>query len=202
MKKQMTVLMAVAIFMVIGCAAKQPANKGLGYTEAPNTTPVAISTQVMAENTPEIQIFFSPYDDCIKPWTETIAKCSSYVYVSCFGITNKEITDELCKKAKAGIHVIVCTDKMQAGNKTAKLREAELRAAGAEYVIKKIQVLEHNKMMFGKSIDGNQYAITGSYNISGNAQSQDNNLQLFHDTNITNKVKAAIERIYNRDKIK
>ena len=147
-----------------------------------------------------VEIYFSPYDDCVQPWTETIVKCSSYVYVSCFGITNKEISDALCVKARTGVRVIVCTDKMQAGNKTAKLREIELRAAGVEYVIKKIQVLEHNKMMFGRSIDGKQYAITGSYNISGNAQSQDNNLQLFQDTYITNKVKAAIERIYNRDK--
>lgn len=154
------------------------------------------------KNGSQIEVYFSPYDNCEKPWVDTIMKASSYVYVSCFGLTNGNITKALCDVSKKGIKVIVCTDKMQAGNKTALIREQELRQAGAEYVIKKIQVLEHNKMLFVRTIEGDQYAIIGSWNLSGNAQPQDNSIVVIKDKNITDKVKLAIERIYNRDKVK
>lgn len=168
-----------------------------------NMTPEELSnetnrvlTSTVAIEAISINVFFSPYDDCEKPWIDTIMKASSYVYVSCFGITNPNITKALCDKSKAGIKVIVCTDKMQAGNKTAKLREQELKAAGAEYVIKKKQVLEHNKMV----VVDDRYAIIGSWNLSGNAQPQDNGIVVFDYPYIANKAKIAIERIYKRDK--
>jgi len=145
-----------------------------------------------------IEVYFSPYDDCEKQWIETITKASSYVYVSCFGITNANITKALCDKSKAGIKVILCTDKMQSGNKTAKIREQELKIAGAEYVIKKKQVLEHNKMI----VVDDRYAIIGSWNLSGNAQPQDNSITVFDYPYIACKVRNAIERIYNRDNVK
>ena len=143
-----------------------------------------------------VEIYFSPYDNCEKSWVDTIVKASSYVYVSCFGITNENITKALCDKSKKGIKVIVCTDKMQAGNKTALIRGQELKAAGAEYIIKKIQVLEHNKMV----VVDDKYCIIGSWNLSGNAQSQDNSIAVFDNKTVATKVKTAILRIYQRDK--
>ena len=155
-----------------------------------------VLSSTVATATISIEVFFSPYDNCEKPWIDTIMKTSSYVYVSCFGITNQNITKALCDQSKKGIKVIVCTDKMQAGNKTAKIREQELKTAGAEYIIKKKQVLEHNKMV----VVDDKYAIIGSWNLSGNAQPQDNSIVLFNYPYIAGKVRQAIERIYIRDK--
>jgi len=152
------------------------------------------------KNGSQVDVYFSPYDDCEKPYIDTIIKASSYVYVSCFGLTNPNITKALCDVSKKGIKVIVCTDRMMAGGKMALVREQELRSAGAEYIVKKKQVLEHNKMLFVMTKEGDQYAIIGSWNLSGNSQSQDNSMVVIKDKNITNKVRDAILRIYHRDK--
>jgi len=145
----------------------------------------------------DISVYFSPYDDCEKQWIDIITKASSYVYVSCFGITNQNITNALCEVKKRGINVIVCTDKMQAGNKTAKLREEQFKQNNIPYIIKKKQVLEHNKMI---AVD-DKHGIIGSWNLSGNAQPQDNSIVVFTNcSSLVITIRKAIERIYNRDK--
>ena len=47
-----------------------------------------------------------------------------------------------------------------------------------------------------------RYAIIGSWNLSGNAQPQDNSITVFDYPYIACKVRNAIERIYNRDNVK
>ena len=212
MRKTVLVTILVAVMSLTGCAREliKPADlqaeskmelaKKIEPVIPANPHPETASMKPVIEPSINVlisvDVFFSPYDDCEKQWIETITKASSYVYVSCFGLTNANITKALCDKSKAGVKVILCTDKMQAGNKTAKIREQELRTAGAAYVIKKKQVLEHNKMI----VVDDKYAIIGSWNLSGNAQPQDNSIAVFDNPYIANKVKNAIERIYVRDK--
>lgn len=149
----------------------------------------------------QVEVYFSPYEDCEKQWLDIIVSASSYVYISCFGITNPNITSALINKQKSGVKVLVCEDKMQSGNKYDK--KQELISNGVEVVVKKIQLLEHNKCIV---VDDGKGIIIGSWNLSGSnpkrgAQAQDNSIVVIKNSSrIGIKTRDAILRIYKRDK--
>lgn len=143
----------------------------------------------------ETKVYFSPYDDGEAQWISVIDSAKEYIAISCFGITNKNITAKLIEKQKAGVKVTLCDDRRSSMGRSDTCNV--LRNAGVDVVIKKTWVLEHNKMIV---VDGKN-AIIGSWNLSGNAQAQDNSLAVFTDEPvIAEQVKAAIDRIYKRDK--
>jgi len=143
------------------------------------------------------KLYFSPYDDCEQVWVDNIIKASSYVYISCFGISNDRICQTLVDRSSAGIRILICTDRLQSGHKKSKEWRKRLESVGVEYVVKRTGVFEHNKMAV---IDDN-IVIIGSWNLSGSAQSQDNSIVVITGNQIdARQVKYAIERIYRRDK--
>jgi phosphatidylserine/phosphatidylglycerophosphate/cardiolipin synthase-like enzyme len=116
------------------------------------------------------------------------------ITLSCFGITNKRLGAILREKSRQGVKVLVLEDKMQSGGR-ADIHE-ELIADGVEVVIKKTTALEHNKMVV---VDG-KTAIIGSWNLSGNAQKQDNSMVITTDKAVVASAQEAMDRIYRRDK--
>jgi phosphatidylserine/phosphatidylglycerophosphate/cardiolipin synthase-like enzyme len=90
---------------------------------------------------------------------------------------------------------MLCLDKIQSAGSSSK--HNQLEDAGADVVIKKSSVLEHNKFCV---IDG-KMVIMGSWNYSANAQKQDNStVEITSCSSIIDKFENAFERIYNRDK--
>lgn len=151
-----------------------------------------LSTQSFAS----VDVYFSPENNCEVQFVSLINKAHHSIKISCFGITNANIYSAILAAFKRGVKVLICEDKMQAGGKHDLSKT--IKAAGIEDVIKKVQVLEHNKIL---SVDGMD-AIIGSWNLSENAQSQDNSIVVFqNEPEIVSQIDAAIERIYKRDKI-
>lgn len=142
-----------------------------------------------------IDAYFSPYDDLERQWIEVIDSAHESIKISCFGLTNENIYNALIKKRSEGLSVLVLEDKMQSGSRHDK--RDSMKRNRIEVVVKKVQVLEHNKMIV---IDG-KTAIVGSWNLSGNAQKQDNSIVVMaNEPELAKRVDAAIERIHERDK--
>jgi phosphatidylserine/phosphatidylglycerophosphate/cardiolipin synthase-like enzyme len=143
----------------------------------------------------KVEAYFSPYDNVETVVVNRLDGAKEYVKCSLYGITNKKITETLIKKISEGVSVMLCLDKIQSSGGSSKHKELE--KAGADVVIKKSSVLEHNKFCV---IDG-KIVIMGSWNFSANAQKQDNStVEITACSNIIDKFEAAFERIYNRDK--
>lgn len=144
----------------------------------------------------DIRVGFSPYDDLEEEWLGVINTATKEIKISAFGLTNERIFNALVKKRQEGVKILVCEDKMQSGSKH-DLRD-RMKKEKIEVVVKKIQVLEHNKMI---EVD-QKNAIIGSWNLSNNAQNQDNSITVFMDEpEVAKQVSKAIDRIYARDKI-
>lgn len=143
-----------------------------------------------------VAVYFSPENNCEAQFVNLINKAQHTIKISCFGITNTNIYNAILAAHKRGVQVLICEDKMQAAGKSDKSKE--MPSDGIEDVIKKTAVLEHNKMLV---VDGND-TIIGSWNLSQNAQSQDNSIVVFQDEPvIAAQATAAITKIYQRDKI-
>jgi len=138
---------------------------------------------------------FSPYQNCEDVWVNVIDSAKQDIVISCFGLTNRRIGDRLIAKHKEGVKVLVLTDKRQSSSKYDLAQE--LSKNGIEVVVKKTTALEHNKMM----VVDNKFGILGSWNLSGNAQKQDNSLIVTDEESIVAQMSYAMDRIYKRDKV-
>jgi phosphatidylserine/phosphatidylglycerophosphate/cardiolipin synthase-like enzyme len=138
--------------------------------------------------------YFSPYDDCERICITQLDHATKEVLISCYGLENKAIAKELRKLRRRHVAVRICVDKTQSAGKADQTHL--LKRTGIEVVVKPEHVLEHNKFVV---IDG-RTVLTGSYNFSGSAEKQDNNLVVITgEPAVTAKYKAAWLRIHNRD---
>lgn len=141
-----------------------------------------------------VQAYFSPYDNIESLVVNRLSDAKETVNCSLYGITNRAITDSLIKLVKDGKNVTLCLDKMQSAGKSSA--HHTLRKAGVDIVIKKINVLEHNKFC----VIDDERVLMGSWNYSGNAQAQDNSLiDLSGCDDVVKQFKEAFTRIYERD---
>ena len=141
-----------------------------------------------------VEAYFSPYDNIENQWVDMIDSAKDSIRISCFGLTNERIYQALVRKRVEGVRVLVCIDKLQSSSKHSL--DEELTDNDVEVVIKPRQVLEHNKMIV---VDG-KHAIIGSWNLSGNAQAQDNSVVVMIDEpRLAKQVEEAIAWIYERD---
>lgn len=149
------------------------------------------ASAVFAKSTP----YFSPYDDCQQVCISNLDTAKKTVLISCYGLTNQPIADELVKLHDRGVNVRICVDKTQSAGRNDKTKT--LASKGIEVVVKPVAVLEHNKFMV---IDQTE-VMTGSFNFTASACKQDNNLVVITDEpTVVEKYRAAWVRIHDRDK--
>jgi phosphatidylserine/phosphatidylglycerophosphate/cardiolipin synthase-like enzyme len=144
-----------------------------------------------------VEAVFSPHDNVEKIVVQRLSEANESIKCSLYGITNRAITDVLKQKMTDGVKVTLCLDKTQSAGKSSTHRE--LKTAGADVVVKKSAVLEHNKFCI---IDDTR-VIMGSWNYSASAQKQDNSMVDLSGADcagIVGDFQAAFERIYERDK--
>lgn len=152
---------------------------------------VILSTNSFAS----VTVYFSPRQNCEAPFVQLIENAKKIIRISCFGLTNTNIYKALQDAHKRGVKILVCEDKMQSGGK--KDFSHQMAKDGIENVIKKTHVLEHNKVITVDGTDG----IIGSWNLSGNAQAQDNGIVVFKDEKaFVAQIDDDIDFIYKRDK--
>jgi phosphatidylserine/phosphatidylglycerophosphate/cardiolipin synthase-like enzyme len=147
-----------------------------------------------AGDAPATEALFSPADNLEAAWIYVINTAKKTIHISCFGITNDNIANALIDKDLSGVEVVVCCDKLQSYARGSDIDK--LRANGVEVIIKQTSTLEHNKMIAVDGVNG----VIGSYNLSENAQEQDNSIVLFWRTpEQVKKIEAVWRAIYDRD---
>jgi phosphatidylserine/phosphatidylglycerophosphate/cardiolipin synthase-like enzyme len=156
---------------------------------------LCLTSSAYAECT--VEAYFSPYDDIEGLIADKLKVAGESIRCSLYGITNSRITEVLIDRVSSGIDMKLCLDKTQSAGKHSTHKE--LKEAGAEVVIKKIGILEHNKFC----VIDNKTVIMGSWNFSNSAQKQDNSIAVISGcSNVVNKFEKAFMRIYRRDKDK
>ncbi len=118
----------------------------------------------------DVQSFFSPSDDCERIIMNYIDSAKSQIRISMYAFTSFPIANKLISVSKRVPDIIVFCDNTQSSNNPEAL--GLLQQAHIKVRIKQSKVLEHNKIMM---ID-NRIILTGSYNWSKSAKTQDNNL--------------------------
>lgn len=145
---------------------------------------------------------FSPYENCEDKWVEVLDAAEHDIRISCFGVTNKAIAEKLIEKHLAGVRVLVLEDKRMAASKHDLGKW--LAENGIEVVVKKTTPLQHNKL----AVIDNSILIMGSWNLSENADKQDNSVVIVDGIFNSEKTEErairaasdALDRIYERDK--
>lgn len=138
--------------------------------------------------------YFSPYDNLQTTWLKEIHDSTNNIRISCYGMTNEPIANALIAAHRRGVIVQVCVDRIQSSSHYDLTRK--LSAAGIDVTRKPTTVMEHNK--FG--IFDSARIITGSWNLSQNAQRQDNSLTvIWSDSRAAQEYIQAWTRIKARD---
>lgn len=154
---------------------------------------LCLTSSAYAECT--VAAYFSPYEDIEGLVVDELKVAGESIRCSLYGITNSRITEVLIDRVSSGVDIKLCLDKTQSAGKHSTHKE--LKEAGAEVVIKKTGVLEHNKFC----VIDNKTVIMGSYNFSSSAQKQDNSIVVMSGCDeTTKKFSKAFERIHKRDK--
>ncbi len=142
-----------------------------------------------------VQSFFSPYDNVEAVVINNIIMADSSIHCSLYGIENQKITDAMKAAISKKIDVKLCLDKMQAAGKSSTHKQ--LQDAGAEIVIKPINVLNHNKFCV---LDKNR-VLMGSWNYSHSSSFQDNSMVVLSNCDdVVKTFEDAFQRIHDRDK--
>lgn len=132
---------------------------------------------------PTYSICFTPSNICSDQIIDEIDKSHETIYVMAYGFTSKHITDALLRANERGVKISVLLDKSNASTK---------KNIPESFVFYKIPVyidykppIAHNKVII---IDDN-LTITGSYNFTGNAEKNAENVIFIRDTKVANTYK-------------
>lgn len=103
-------------------------------------------------DTCDIASFFSPFDDVEEVIHQELTKTKRTVHCSLFGISNPRLVQDLINLKQSGVEVIIAEDKRQAALKNDLHRQLQRKAI--RVVIKKTNILEHNKfcVLDGESV--------------------------------------------------
>lgn len=157
------------------------------------TTIALTSGAVMTLAPTDLEVYFAPWDDITPKIVQELNRADKTIHCSLYGLTNDVIAQELVKKDKQGVKVVVGEDKLQSQGRY-DLHEY-LQENGVDVIIKKTSALEHNKWCI---IDG-QVVIEGSYNYSQNAQKQDNSFLIIRSRSVADKFENNFTKIIERD---
>ena len=104
------------------------------------------------------------------------------IYIQAYGITSKEIVDEIITAHRRGVPIQILLDKSNLRDKYSQM--SRLRGAGINVLIDKVSGIAHNKVMI---IDGYK-TITGSFNFTNSADKRNaENVIIIDDKNIASQ---------------
>lgn len=131
--------------------------------------------------------FFTPSKKCENNIIEHINDAKQSIDAAVYSLNNDEIVEALKKAHKRGVKIRILTDKLQAAQKSSKVRE--LYDYGINIRVNSKHKIEHNKFAI---FDMNN-AMTGSYNWTEPASDKNSENCLFFNRN-----KTTIEDYQNR----
>ena len=125
----------------------------------------------------DMSAFFTPSKKCENSIIQRINKAEKSIDAAVYAINNKDIVKALKKAHDRGIKIRILTDRLQAGNKSSKVRE--LYNYGIKIRVNSKHKIEHNKFAV---FDFNS-AVTGSYNWTEPASDKNSENCLFFNHN-------------------
>jgi phosphatidylserine/phosphatidylglycerophosphate/cardiolipin synthase-like enzyme len=140
----------------------------------------------------QLEVYFAPEDGAGRRVVELIEGARQSVTFLAFALTSEEIAGALKAKAAEGVDVRGVMDAGQSGNLGSRYQE--LLDGGVEVRLDGNPDRMHHKVIV---IDG-QLVITGSYNFSRSAETQnDENLIVLHDAGAAAAFLQEFERIFS-----
>jgi phosphatidylserine/phosphatidylglycerophosphate/cardiolipin synthase-like enzyme len=126
---------------------------------------------------PIYDVCFTPTENCADKIISVIDDSNKSIYVMAYGFTSVPITDSLLRAKARGVEVDVILDKSNAGvKKTIPITFSDNKIP---VYIDYRPPIAHNKVM----IIDNNIVITGSYNFTGNAQKNAENVIFIRNLN-------------------
>lgn len=104
------------------------------------------------------QVYFSPSLKCENNIVKLIDNAQERIDAAVYAINNKDIVNAIKKAHKRGVKIRILTDRLQASNKSSKVKE--LYGFGVNIRVHSKHKIEHNKFAV---FDGKK-AVSGSYN--------------------------------------
>jgi len=145
----------------------------------------------------EIEIYFSPSDNCLYNLRKELNKAKSEIVFCVFAFTDQNIASDLISAKNRGVSIAGVFDSIQTENSYSKFET--LKNAGLN-VIKSVNSkgIMHNKFaVIDKSV-----VITGSFNWTNTANSSnDENLIIIHSPELAQKYYAEYQKIVAASKI-
>lgn len=145
---------------------------------------------------PQVEVFFSPQDNCAREIISRIDDAKSSVYIAMYFFTSRPIAQVLVKAKDRGVDVKVCLDKEQPSYEYSK----------SEYL--------HNKRINMRLIGGSgimhhkfcvideHMVITGSYNWTARADLEnDESLVVINSREIAKKFLKEFNQLWQGEKI-
>ena len=106
----------------------------------------------------QTEVYFTPSPKCENGLIHMINEAQESIDVAVYSINNKKLVTALKKANERGVKIRILTDRLQASNKSSKVRE--LHDYGFNIRVHSKNKIEHNKFAI---FDGKK-ASTGSYN--------------------------------------
>lgn len=152
------------------------------------------SDSVFNVNGTTIQAYFSPDDNFrsahLLPLIQSAQKS---VHFMAYAFTSSDITTALSNLNENGLDVKGVLDASQSGQSSAQYND--LKALNIDVLLDKNSYKLHHKVM----IIDSRYVVTGSYNFTQNAESNnDENSLIIDDTNLAASYEAEFARVYNK----
>lgn len=144
----------------------------------------------------DINVYFAPENNVEKIILSRIKKAKSSVYFMCFSFTSDDIGEMLISIRKQGIKVAGIFEKKGINNDYSEYTKLKIEGVPVE-TDRNIHVMHHKVII----IDGYR-VITGSYNLSANANTKnDENIIIIDSQEIADLYMKEFARLYKGKKI-
>ena len=122
-------------------------------------------------------VFFSPSSQCEDEIVRLINQSQDKIDIAVYAINNDNIVNALKQAYRRGIKIRILTDRLQAGNKSSKVKE--LYASGFDIKVNSKYKIEHNKF----AVFDDKYVSSGSYNWTNPATHKNSENCIFFEDN-------------------
>lgn len=151
-------------------------------------TPVAYAQ----ETAPQVEVLFSPQDNCAGEIVSQIDKAEDYVYVAMYYFTSRPLAQALIRARDRGVDVKVCLDEEQPHYEYSKSRFLDKK--GIDIKLVGGSGIMHNKFC----IIDDFTTITGSYNWTARADLEnDENVLIIKSAQIAKTYKEQFNRFWD-----
>ena len=122
-------------------------------------------------------VFFSPSSQCENELVRLINQSQNKIDIAVYAINNDKIVNALKYARSRGVNIRILTDRLQAGNKSSKVKE--LYALGFNIKVHSKYKIEHNKF----AVFDDKYVSSGSYNWTNPATHKNSENCIFFEDN-------------------